>query len=202
MNSIYNQIYRNPLSIGIVAKILKVSRKTAQNWASVGELKAYHTMGGHWRVWPRDLFQFIQRTRMDIPFKFVDARGTTLLLVGGMVNGSVSLVNALQQHFPDGTMVLTADDGYQSAYLMGAQQPDVVILSMDVAKVNNPRFFKVLKRYGNGTIKIIVLTNNTHQAQIMLREAKLLTGIEILSHDTSNQTICQTVGELLKAVAE
>jgi excisionase family DNA binding protein len=61
-------IYRKPLSVGQVAEICRVSKKTVLNWIYDGALKAFTTYGGHYRVWPVNIKKFLDQTRMDIPF--------------------------------------------------------------------------------------------------------------------------------------
>ena len=74
-------VYRKPLNVGLVAKICQVSKKTVLNWIYRDALKAFTTYGGHYRVWPGDLREFIVRSGLDVPFNCVDERQTLFLIV-------------------------------------------------------------------------------------------------------------------------
>ena len=52
-------VYRKPMSVGLVAKVCRVSKKTVLNWIYRDALKAFTTYGGHYRIWPGDLKEFI-----------------------------------------------------------------------------------------------------------------------------------------------
>src|SRR6266446_5950305 len=69
-----SMVYRKPLNVGLVAKICRVSKKTVLNWIYKDALKAFTTLGGHYRVWPGDLKKFLTKAGIDVPFHFVDDR--------------------------------------------------------------------------------------------------------------------------------
>src|SRR5258708_18417396 len=77
----YSTVYRKPLNVGLVAKICRVSKKTVLNWIYKEALKAHTTYGGHYRIWPSDLKNFLTKSGIDVPFNFVDDRQTTFLIV-------------------------------------------------------------------------------------------------------------------------
>ena len=68
----FSTVYRKPLSVGMVAKVCRVSKKTVLNWIYRDAMKAFTTYGGHYRIWPGDLKKFLAKAGIDVPFQFVD----------------------------------------------------------------------------------------------------------------------------------
>ena len=50
-----------------IAKILNVDTATIANWIDAGQLKGFVTPGGHRRVNPVDLYEFLKKNHMPIP---------------------------------------------------------------------------------------------------------------------------------------
>lgn len=55
-----------PFTTGEIARICQVSQATVLNWIRDRGLVAFTTPGGHYRVLPADLREFVARYRMPI----------------------------------------------------------------------------------------------------------------------------------------
>src|SRR5512135_3292623 len=92
--------YKKPLSVGQVADICRVSKKTVLNWIYDGALKAFTTYGGHYRIWPANVKKFLDSAGMDIPFDFIDDRTTHILIIDDDEGYSQMLREAIVAELP------------------------------------------------------------------------------------------------------
>src|SRR5512137_479712 len=128
-------VYRKPMNVGLVAKICQVSKKTVLNWIYRDALKAFTTYGGHYRVWPGDLKEFITKAGLNVPFNFVDERQTSFLVVDDDQGFALLLKEIICSEFPSANVILT-DDGYEALLLIGEKKPQVVLLDLRMPKLD------------------------------------------------------------------
>ncbi|MBM2839645.1 MAG: Response regulatory protein [Bacteroidetes bacterium] len=150
--------YKKPLSVGQVAEICRVSKKTVLNWIYDGGLKAFTTYGGHYRVWPANVKKFLITTGMDIPFDFVDDRTTHILIIDDDYDFSTILKSAIVAELPDVDVTVT-DDGYEGLMLIGELKPQLVILDIKMPKLDGFQVLELLKtRKAEQEVKVLVIT--------------------------------------------
>jgi two-component system OmpR family response regulator len=152
-------IHRKPLNVGLAAKICRVSKKTVLNWIYKDALKAFTTFGGHYRIWPGDLKEFIVKAGLDVPFQFVDERKTTFLIVDDDPIYSNLLKEALCVRFPSADVVMT-DDGYEALLLIGERKPQLLLLDLRMPKVDGFQVLELLRqRTKDRSMKVVILSS-------------------------------------------
>lgn len=152
-------VYKKPLSVGQVADVCRVSKKTVLNWIYDGALKAFTTYGGHYRVWPSDLRKFVIETRMDIQFDFIDDRRSRILIIDDDHEYTAVLKVAIAQELPN-TEVLSTDDGYEGLLLIGEVKPQLVILDLKMPKVDGFQVLELLRsRKEENALKVLVVSS-------------------------------------------
>lgn len=150
--------YKKPLSVGQVADICRVSKKTVLNWIYDGGMKAFTTYGGHYRIWPANVKKFLDSTGMDIPFDYVDDRTTQILIIDDDPTFSNILKSAVTAELPD-VDVTTTDDGYEGLMLIGELRPQLVILDIKMPKLDGFQVLELLKhRRAEHEMKVLVIT--------------------------------------------
>lgn len=150
--------YKKPLSVGQVAEICRVSKKTVLNWIYDGALKAFTTYGGHYRVWPVNVKKFLDSSGMDIPFDFVDDRNTHLLIIDDDKDYAQMLKSAIGAELP-GVEITTTDDGYEGLMLIGEIKPQLVILDIKMPKLDGFQVLEMLKnKKPDHEMKILVVS--------------------------------------------
>ncbi len=151
-------VHRKPLNVGLVAKICRVSKKTVLNWIYKDALKAFQTLGGHYRIWPADLKEFLTNSGMDVPFQYVDERRTTFLIVDDDPAYTLLLKEAICSHFSNADVIVT-DDGYEGLLLIGERKPQMVILDLKMPKIDGYQVLELLRaRKKDNTMKVVVLS--------------------------------------------
>jgi two-component system, OmpR family, response regulator len=155
--------YKKPLSVGQVAEICRVSKKTVLNWIYDGGMKAFTTYGGHYRIWPANVKKFLDSTGMDIPFDYVDDRTTHVLIIDDDLDFSTILKSAIVSELPD-VEVTATDDGYEGLMLIGELKPQLVILDIKMPKVDGFQVLELLKsRKTEQDVKVLVITGYLDQ---------------------------------------
>jgi CheY-like chemotaxis protein len=151
-------VHRKPLNVGLVAKICRVSKKTVLNWIYRDALKAFATLGGHYRIWPGDLKDFLVKNGIDVPFNYVDERQLVFLIVDDDPAYTILLKEAICSHFSNAD-VITTDDGYEALLLMGERRPQVVVLDLKMPKIDGFQVLELLRaRKKDNAMKIVVLS--------------------------------------------
>ena len=155
--------YKKPLSVGQVAEICRVSKKTVLNWIYDGALKAFTTYGGHYRVWPANIKKFLDIAGMDIPFDYVDERTTHILIIDDDHDYSQMLKSAIAVDLPDAEITVT-DDGYEGLMLIGEIKPQLVILDIKMPKLDGFQVLELLKnRKNEHEMKVLVVSGYLDQ---------------------------------------
>jgi two-component system OmpR family response regulator len=150
--------FKKPLSVGQVAEICRVSKKTVLNWIYDGGLKAFTTYGGHYRIWPANVKKFLASTGMDIPFDYVDDRTTHILIIDDDIDFSNILRSAIVAELPE-VEVATTDDGYEGLMLIGELKPQLVILDIKMPKLDGFQVLEMLRgRKAEHELKVLVVT--------------------------------------------
>lgn len=150
--------HKKPLSVGQVAEVCRVSKKTVLNWIYDGGLKAFTTYGGHYRVWPANIKKFLDATGMDIPFDFIDERTTNALIIDDDGDYSQMLKSAVKAELPN-VEVTTTDDGYEGLVLIGEIRPQLVVLDIRMPKVDGMQVLELLKnRKTDHDMKVLVVS--------------------------------------------
>jgi two-component system, OmpR family, response regulator len=151
-------IHRKPLNVGLVAKICRVSKKTVLNWIYKDALKAFTTFGGHYRIWPGDLKEFIVKAGLDVPFQFVDERKTTFLIVDDDTAYSNLLKESLCSRFPSADVIMT-DDGYEALLLIGERKPQLLLLDLRMPKLDGFQVLDLLRLHNKDhSMKVVILS--------------------------------------------
>jgi two-component system OmpR family response regulator len=151
-------IHRKPLNVGLVARICRVSKKTVLNWIYKDALKAFTTFGGHYRIWPGDLKDFLVKAGIDVPFQYVDERKTTFLIVDDDSIYSNLLKESLCSRFPSADVVMT-DDGYEALLLIGERKPQLLLLDLRMPKIDGLQVLELLRqRNKDHSMKVVILS--------------------------------------------
>ncbi len=189
--------YKKPLSVGQVADICRVSKKTVLNWIYDGAMKAYTTHGGHYRVWPANVKKFLDETKMDIPFDFVDERGTHILIIDDETDYAQMLKSAIRSELPE-VDVTTTDDGYEGLMLIGEIRPQLVILDIKMPKLDGFQVLELLKtRKADHEPKVVVVSgflDDATRAQLSKTIAN-----EVLDKLSDINTMVRTIVSLVRS---
>jgi len=190
-------LYKKPLSVGQVAEICRVSKKTVLNWIYDGALKAFTTYGGHYRIWPANVKRFLDAAGMDIPFDFVDDRTTHILIIDDDQAYSQMLRDAILAEIAS-VEVVTTDDGYEGLMLIGEIRPQLVILDIKMPKLDGFQVLELLKtRKTEHDMKVLVVSGYLDKSTKEQISKTIAEGAVDKLTDTS--TLLKTIGAMLRS---
>ncbi len=190
-------MYKKPLSVGQVAEICRVSKKTVLNWIYDGALKAFTTYGGHYRIWPANVKKFLDSAGMDIPFDFIDDRTTHILIIDDDEGYSQMLRDAIVAELPS-VDVVTTDDGYEGLMLIGEIKPQLVILDIKMPKLDGFQVLELLKtRKTDHDMRVLVVSGFLDKTSKEQLSKTIADGT--LDKLTDVPTLMKTISSLLRA---
>jgi excisionase family DNA binding protein len=187
------------LSVGQVATICRVSKKTVLNWIYEGALKAFTTYGGHYRVWPVNLKRFLASSGMDIPFEFIDETSTHILIIDDERPYAQMLKSVITAELPN-TEITTTDDGFEGLLLIGEMKPQLVILDLKMRKLDGFEVLELLrKRKTDHDMKILVISDYLNEET---RERLAMTAADaVLDKLADISLLVKTITALVRAEA-
>ncbi len=160
---IHSKVYREPLRVGTVARICRVTNKTIFNWIKQGALKSFTTHGGHNRIWPANLHAFLDRAGIDVEFKFDDKRQTRFLIVNDKPYHRKLLLESFCDRFPSASVVATQNE-YEALLLVGEQKPHVVTWDLNMPRFDGVRIIEFIKgRRMNASIHVTLCHHINHE---------------------------------------
>lgn len=110
-----------------IANLLGVSERTVANWIDRGHLEAFRTPGGHRRVAPPALRDFLHRKKMPVPEELSEE--IRVLIVEDDPLIAETLKTALLAE-GDKYSVTTIGDGVSALIHIGSTRPHVVMLDI------------------------------------------------------------------------
>ncbi len=129
-------------------------------------MKAYCTPGGHFRIWPSDLRQFLKAHSMDINFDFGGEHPKRILIIDDD-EAYAGMIREVLQDKLENCDVKISGDGYEALVLIGEFKPELIVLDLMMPGIDG---FKVLEliadRKVNYHLKVLVLSGNLSAAAI------------------------------------
>jgi excisionase family DNA binding protein len=141
------------------AGLLGVSVGTAQLWVDNGLLSAWKTQGGHRRV-TRESIDKLLHLKMTLPaVTELPASGTRLkVLVVEDSRNLQRLYQIVMAQWPMAPEVITVDNGIDALMLLERENPDLLVLDLDMPGVDGFQMVRVLKnnaRHADITIAVV-----------------------------------------------
>jgi len=147
-----------PLTVTKIAQFCHVSHRTVLIWIQGGDLKAYQTPGGHYRVLGQECIRFLRQYHMPIPAELDrSAKKKRILIVDDDSNMVHAFIRLLR--LEPGYDVQSAYDGFDAGMKLMDFQPDLVILDIRMPGLDGYEVAKRIKACPRGeNIKIIAVS--------------------------------------------
>ena len=124
------------LTTGTVARYCEVSTNAVKKWIRQGDLAAFQTPGGHFRVTREEFHKFLVRHGMPLDQEFFPDRRPRVLIADDepVVR---DLVRELVVSATGGCVdVETAQDGYDALVKVGDFKPDLLIIDLKMPRMD------------------------------------------------------------------
>lgn len=140
-----------------VAELIGVSPSTVLSWIDKGLLPAFRTPGGHRRVEPLALVEFLRTHNMPVPRTLLPQARRVLLIDDDEVFLRTTK-RALKQEYPDLT-VDTAEGPVEGLLKIGTDKPDAILLDAMMPGMDGVEVCRQIRQNPNtAEIVIIALT--------------------------------------------
>jgi len=149
------------LSTGDIARYCEVNVTTVKRWIREGHLKGFQTPMGHFKVVKTDFIQFLRENHMPIDESILGSTELKVLVIDddpGMIKTIVLTLESLNYNL----RVDTATDGYDGLMKIGNAVPNLLILDLNMPKIDG---YEVIKRVKN--------TEDYKSAEIMVVSSTL-----------------------------
>lgn len=159
-----------------IAKMLGVYPSTVADWVDKGKLKAFNTPGGHRRVLPEDLINFLKQHNMPFPAGLVPEE--TKILVVDDDPAILELVTGFLKNAKKGYQLFTAADGFEAGRLLGLHDPHLVILDLKLPGIDGFEVCRQIKDQHSRT-RVLAITgydNEENRQKIMKAGADAFLG--------------------------
>jgi len=172
-----------PLTTGEAAAYCHVSQATIINWIKKGDLKAYMTPGGHYRI-PVDRFiSFLKAYDMPIHEELKALANPRLLIVGDPPQ-TTALYRQLERSGQRD--IARASNVYEAGAKVVSFEPDIVIIDMGARSLDPVEMCQWLQNRSDETpITILAIRSSDQQevAQSVDTDRCILTDVEELGNN-------------------
>jgi excisionase family DNA binding protein len=118
-----------------VGALLQVNPSSVNKWVKDGRIPAFRTPGGHRRIRAGDLVAFLSEHKNPKPPGQTQAARQRLLLVSE-VEADLQTITVALAPYADRVEVHTAAHGVAALVAVGSVQPHVVVLDVDMGKMD------------------------------------------------------------------
>jgi excisionase family DNA binding protein len=140
------------LGVGTVATYFDVTDVTIKNWVNTGKLQAARTPGGHRRVAVSSVVALLEEQGRAVPCE-LSSRPVALVLEREDGVGKM-----LKRHLAGRAQVVVVRDDYSALFAIGRTRPAVIVLDLDVPKLDGKRLVLALRNEDEvGDVDIIAL---------------------------------------------
>ena len=122
-----------------VAKVCRANITSIKNWIEQGELKAFRTPGGHYRIEKRVLMDFLSRHEMPNPFLKRDSHKVMFFGKTG------HLLNELKAELDDHATLIHETEPTRAALIIGNEKPDVLVVDLETVAIEALDLVKDIK---------------------------------------------------------
>lgn len=142
---------------GEIGKLFGVSRISVYKWIKGGKLKAFRIPGGKFRVYRKDLIEFVKKSGLR-GYDEVLKEPLKILIVDDDEKILETLKSYLEKKSPDFN-IICATNGYEAGKKITRFKPDVVILDLFMPGIDGFEVCKDIKTEpATRDIKVIAIT--------------------------------------------
>jgi len=143
-----------------IARMIGVNPSTIVSWIDRGRLPAHRTLGGHRRVRVEDIRRFANENGLPVPWEVRRPDGKQRILV---VDDDPQVLRSLQRGFRphlDQFEVEGCYDGIEALVMIGALQPDLILLDIYMEAIDGFEVCRRLKTIpGTKDLRIVAITS-------------------------------------------
>jgi excisionase family DNA binding protein len=129
-----------------LGKLLQISPSTVVTWVNQGKLPAHRTPGGHRRIKLVDVREFLRQHGLPLPAELGGERRRSLFIVDDDPLFQRGLRRAIEQQHGERYEIDGCQDGIEALVMIGARQPDLVLLDIHMEGIDGYEVCRRLRR--------------------------------------------------------
>ncbi len=149
-----------------ISELCGVHITTAIRWIDAGELRAFRTPGGRRRVAGEDLREFLRKLKLPLPDALKEGKLSVLV-----IDEDASQLKVAQRSLKasEGFEVTTTTSALEGLLTIGSEQPQVVVVDLQLSAVDAWDLLAVIKRTPVTSHIAVVAVSAKHTAEIESR---------------------------------
>lgn len=183
---------------GDIARYCEVDVNTVKNWIRNGNLRAFTTPSGHYRI-SRDRFIALIKEQgflYDPSYFNDDSYIPDILIIDGDTNQRDSVINVLNKLYKN-IRLQTASNSFDGYAKILKQRPKIILIDLAVSSITGLEFLRFVRSKDNlNDMRILVIS--PHGNECTLRELKELKVNAILFKPVKKQILKKKCDELMK----
>lgn len=166
------------LSVKQVAEYLEVSKQAVDKWINAGEIKVYRLPSGRIKILRSDFLSYIKTHDLYLDKEFFNIKSRNIVVI----DDDESIHNLFQKFFGELNSELDvkyAVDGMSGLLIIGASNPDIVILDIEMPGMKGIEVCKkILADDSLIGINIVVISGYLSKYKEKLKKMDIETFIE------------------------
>lgn len=141
-----NGIQRRFFTTGDVARYCQVNVNTVKRWIRNGQLKAFKTPSGHFRVIRENFIQFVKKYGYPLESRLLGKREQNVdILIIDDDPSHLQLVTYLIHRFNESLTVATAGNGVEGFKMIDQMKPKLVLLDLNMPDISGMDLTKMVR---------------------------------------------------------
>ena len=132
------------LSTGDIAAYCEVNVTTVKRWIREGHLPGFQTPMGHFRVTKKDFIKFLEDNKMPIDESLTRGNEKRVLIIDDDP-GMIKTILMTLENMDIEMKVDSATDGYEGLMKIGQSVPDLLIIDLNMPKINGYEVIRQVK---------------------------------------------------------
>ncbi|MHC4885437.1 MAG: response regulator [Planctomycetota bacterium] len=143
------------LSLGKVAELCGVTRKTILRWVKEGMLPSFVLPSGHHRVLPKDIELSLRQHGMPVPNGLAGKRKPSVIVADNDADARLLISRLLSDEFE----VSEVCNGIETCIALGQNRPDILVLDIRMPKMNGVEVCQAIRQDSHlAGVKIIAIS--------------------------------------------
>lgn len=139
-----------------VARICNANITSIKNWIEDGEIRAFRTPGGHYRIERGVLIDFLDRYSMPNPFTTSDEKRIVLYAA------DAALPELLRRQMGRDHDIQGSDDIIEGGFLLGLSKPNVLVAEVKKDSLNGLALIGMMRKsLSYNSVRVIALTDES-----------------------------------------
>jgi len=153
------------LALSAVASRFHVNRKTILRWIKSGKLRGFRTLGGHYRVWSKDLDAFLTKSGVNESLAPAPTESENLVFIIDDDPGYHDPLRMIIEQSFEQADVHAYSNGYEALIDIGRYRPQIILLDIRMPHIDGFEVMKAIQAMDTGYHPRVLIISGYIDAQ-------------------------------------